>query len=184
MCNPGINDRYTKLHVVEMKHLPAYTVMLKCFKFQMFAFILHVSQATKRLHSVSLTFTLVYALWKKKQQKILSLFFYLDKSHSQRQTSACKRTQSRGNSRPHFGDGVYRPHSQHTLRFQTRSFRKASSTDWSWSGGGEWRHRSASENRKRLGVGGFKVQIHKNHRDVRYKIPHEVIVIHVSPLWF
>lgn len=167
-----------------MKHLPAYTVKLKCFKFQMFAFILHVSQATKRLHSVSLTFTLVYALWKKKQQKILSLFFYLDKSHSQRQTSACKRTQSRGNSRPHFGDGVYRPHSQHTLRFQTRSFRKASSTDWSWSGGGEWRHRSASENRKRLGVGGFKVQIHKNHRDVRYKIPHEVIVIHVSPLWF
>lgn len=168
-----------------MKHLPAYTVMmLKCFKFQMFAFFLHVSQATKRLHSVSLTFTLGYALWKKKQQKFLSLFFYLDKSHSQRQTSACKRTQSRGNSRPHFGDGVYRPHSQHTLRFQTRSFRKASSTDRSWSGGGEWRHRSASENRKRLGVGGFKVQIHKNHRDVRYKIPHEVIVIHVSPLWF
>lgn len=166
-----------------MKHLPAYTVMLKCFKFQMFAFILHVSQATKRLHSVSDIYVRVCVV-KKKQQKFLSLFFYLDKSHSQRQTSACKRTQSRGNSRPHFGDGVYRPHSQHTLRFQTRSFRKASSTDWSWSGGGEWRHRSASENRKRLGVGGFKVQIHKNHRDVRYKIPHEVIVIHVFPLWF
>lgn len=33
MCNLGINDRYIKLYVVEMKYLLVYIVMFKCFKF-------------------------------------------------------------------------------------------------------------------------------------------------------
>lgn len=61
-----------------MKHLPAYTVMLKCFKFQMFAFILHVSQATKRLHSVSDIYVRVCVVKKNSKNFYHSFFIQIN----------------------------------------------------------------------------------------------------------
>lgn len=67
MCNPGINDRYKNL--VEMKHLPAYTVMLKYFKFQMFAFIKHKPHKLSKDHTPCF-WQLRKGMRCKKQQKI------------------------------------------------------------------------------------------------------------------